>query len=209
MKRFTFALLLTTWLGTALAEPPALITHGNGRGAIACSACHGVDGSGNAEAKYPALAALPAAYIVKQLEDFKSGSRSNVTMREIAAGMSADEMLLAAKYYAALRRPAAKAMSVSSADMERGAALAVGGAWERDLPACFKCHGVNGTGVAPFFPPLAGQHAGYTAQQLRDWKAGKRKNDAIGLMKSVASRLTDDEIRAVSDYLASLNEVAK
>lgn len=209
MKRFTFALLLTTWLGTALAEPPALITRGNGRGAIACSACHGVDGSGNAEAKYPALAALPAAYIVKQLEDFKSGSRSNVTMREIAAGMSADEMLLAAKYYAALRRPAAKAISVSSADMERGAALAVGGAWERDLPACFKCHGVNGTGVAPFFPPLAGQHAGYTAQQLRDWKAGKRKNDAIGLMKSVASRLTDDEIRAVSDYLASLNEVAK
>lgn len=209
MKRLTFALLLTTWLGNALAEPPALIMRGNGRGALACSDCHGVDGSGSAQAKYPALAALPAAYIVKQLEDFKSGSRSNVTMREIAAGMSADEMLVAAEYYAALRRPAAKAMSVPSADIERGAALAASGAWERDVPPCFKCHGVNGTGVAPFFPPLAGQHAGYIAKQLQDWKAGSRKNDAIGLMKSVASRLTDDEIRAVSEYLASLNEVAK
>ena len=209
MKRLTLAFLLTMYFGIALAEPPALITRGNGRGAIACSACHGLDGSGNAQAKYPALAAMPAAYIVKQLEDFKSGSRSNVTMREIAAGMSADEMLVAGKYYAALRRPAAKAASVPSADIERGAKLAVGGAWERDVPPCFKCHGVNGTGVPPFFPPLAGQHAAYTAQQLHDWNAGKRNNDAIGLMKSVASRLTTDEIRAVSEYLASLNEVAK
>lgn len=209
MKRLTLALLLQFGLISAFAEPPALITRGNGRGAIACSACHGVDGSGNAQAKYPALAALPTAYIAKQLEDFKSGSRSNITMREIAAGMSADDILLAAKYYAALPRPGGQAQRAPSTDIERGAVLAVNGAWERSIPPCFKCHGPNGTGIAPFFPPLAGQHASYTAQQLQDWKAGKRKNDAIGLMKAVASQLSDEDIRVVSEYLASLNEVAK
>lgn len=209
MKRLTFAFLLTTWLGNALAEPPALVTRGNGRGALACSACHGVDGSGNAQASYPALAALPAAYIVKQLESFKSGSRSSVPMRDIATALSAEEMLLAAKYYAALPRPAAKAMSVPSATMERGAALAASGAWERDIPPCFKCHGVNGTGVAPIFPPLAGQHASYTAMQLREWKSGERKNDPLGLMKAVADRLSEEDIRAVAEYLATLSGVAK
>lgn len=208
MQRIVLALIFQFGFNHALAEPPALISRGNGRGAIACSACHGIDGSGNAQAKYPALAASPAAYIVKQLEDFKSGSRSNVTMREIAAAMSAEEMLVAAKYYAALPRPVAKA-SAPAADLERGAMLAVNGAWERDIPPCFKCHGVNGVGVGAFFPPLAGQHAAYTAQQLQDWKAGKRNNDAIGLMKAVAARLSDDEIRAVSEYLSTLNEVAK
>lgn len=208
MKQLTFVFLLL-YLGNVLAEPPALVARGNGRGAIACSACHGIDGSGNAQATYPALAALPAAYIVKQLEDFKSGSRSNVTMRDIAAGMSAEEMLLAAEYYAALRRPAAKAMSVPSANMERGAALASRGAWERDIPPCFKCHGVDGTGVAPVFPPLAGQHAAYTAMQLRGWKSGQRKNDPLGLMKAIADRLSDEDIRAVSEYLATLSRVAK
>lgn len=209
MKRLILALVLQFGITTVYAEPPALVTRGNGRGAIACSACHGVDGGGNAGAKYPALAALPAGYMVKQLEDFKSGSRSNVTMREIAAAMSRDEMLLAGEYYADLPRPGRKVSTVQAASIERGAALAVNGAWPRDIPPCFKCHGVNGSGVAPSFPPLAGQHAGYTAQQLQDWKTGKRKNDPVGLMKAVASRLSDDDIRAVSEYLSTLNEAAK
>lgn len=189
------------------AQPPELVTRGNGRGALACASCHGVDGAGLAQARYPALAAMPSAYIVKQLEDFKSGTRSNTTMREIAAGLNAQEMLVAGNYYAALPRPKAKAVQASARDFERGALLAVNGAWERDIPPCFKCHGINGTGIAPYFPPLAGQHAGYIVQQLQDWRAGKRKNDAIGLMKAIADRLNDEDIRALGEYLASLNEV--
>lgn len=189
------------------AQPPELVTRGNGRGALACASCHGVDGAGIAQANYPALAGMPSAYIVKQLEDFKSGARSNTTMREIAAGMDAREMLVAANYYAALPRPKGKTVPASARDFERGAMLAVNGAWDRDIPPCFKCHGTNGTGVAPHFPPLAGQHAGYTVKQLQDWRAGKRKNDAVGLMKAVADRLNDEDIRALGEYLASLNEV--
>ena len=200
-------LILTLLCSTAYAQAPDLVMRGNGRGAIACVACHGVDGSGNAQARYPALSSMPSAYIVKQLEDFKSGTRNNTTMREIAAGMSAQEMLVAANYYAALPRPKGKTVQASPADFERGARLAVNGAWDRDLPPCFKCHGVNGTGIAPYFPPLAGQHAGYIVQQLQDWRAGKRKNDAIGLMKVVADRLNDEDIRALGEYLSSLNEV--
>lgn len=198
-------LILALACSTASAQVPELVTRGNGRGAIACAACHGADGSGNAQARYPALAAMPSAYMVKQLEDFRSGTRDNTTMREIAAGMNAQEMLIAANYYAALPRPKGKAVQASTKAFERGALLAINGKWDRDLPPCFKCHGVNGTGIAPHFPPLAGQHASYIVQQLQDWRAGKRKNDAIGLMKAISDRLNDDDIRALGEYLASLN----
>lgn len=201
------SLILTLTCSAAFAQAPDLVTRGNGRGALACASCHGIDGAGIAQARYPALAAMPGAYIVKQLEDFKSGTRNNTTMREIAAGMNAQEMLAAANYYAALPRPKGKAVQASASDFERGSRLSVNGAWDRDLPACFKCHGQNGTGIAPYFPPLAGQHAGYIVQQLQDWRAGRRKNDAIGLMKAVADRLNDEDIRALGEYLASLNEV--
>lgn len=192
---------------SAYAQPPELVTRGNGRGALACASCHGIDGAGLAQARYPALAAMPSEYIVKQLEDFKSGTRSNTTMREIAAGMNAQEMLIAANYYAALPRPKGKTVQASARDFERGALLAVNGAWDRDIPPCFKCHGANGTGIAPYFPPLAGQHAGYIVKQLQDWRTGQRKNDAVGLMKAIADRLNDEDIRALGEYLASLNEV--
>jgi cytochrome c553 len=88
--------------------------------------------------------------------------------------------------------------------MAQGENLAVNGAWNRDMPACFKCHGANGLGVAPHFPALAGQHAAYTVSQLQAWKAGTRRNDPLNLMKSVADKLSDAEMQAVATYISTL-----
>lgn len=85
-----------------------------------------------------------------------------------------------------------------------GAKIALLGNWDKDVPACFACHGSGGAGIAPHFPAIAQQNAAYTAAQLRAWKSGARRNDPQELMKAVADRLSDAEIDAVAAYLESL-----
>lgn len=186
-----------------MAAPPAIVTQGKGA-ATACVACHGSDGLGNAQAAYPMLAQLPAAYIAKQIADFKAGTRSHPLMSPIAAALSAEDIEASARYYANLPRPKAQANVPASDSLEIGRNLAINGAWDRNVPPCFKCHATDGGGVAPAFPPIAGQHASYTTTQLRAWKSGARRNDPQKLMTTVAQNLTDEDIRAVAAYLATL-----
>jgi len=187
----------------AAAAPPAIVTQGKGA-AIACASCHGVDGAGNAQAGFPVLAQLPPAHFAKQIADFKAGTRANPVMSPIAMAMSAEDIEASARHYAGQGRPKAAAAPADPAVIARGKQLAINGAWDRDVPPCFKCHAVDGLGVAPAFPPIAGQHAAYTVSQLQAWKTGARTNDPQTLMKTVAEKLTDDEIRAVADYLATI-----
>lgn len=194
---------LTLAASASAAAPPAIVTQGKGA-ATACATCHGVDGLGNAQAGFPMLAQLPAAYLAKQIADFKAGTRSNPVMSPIAAALSADDIEASARYYASLPRPPAQAKVAESAARELGRKLAINGAWDRNVPPCFKCHAVDGGGVAPSFPPIAGQHASYTASQLQAWKSGARSNDPQNLLKTVAQNLTEEDIRAVAAYLATL-----
>ena len=191
--------------------------------AAACTSCHGIDGAGNAQGGIPALAQLPQKYFTKQIADFRSGSRTSAKdlssedvhtaagyyvsfMKSIAKALSDEDAEAAARYYANL--PALKTTpqpgAVDPAVLARGKELAINGAWDRQVPPCFKCHAVGGLGVAPNFPPIAGQHASYTVNQLQAWKTGARTNDPQKLMKTTAENLTDDEIRAVAEYLATL-----
>ena len=196
--------IATSTLGfSVIAAPPAIVTQGKGA-AIACASCHGMEGAGNSAAGYPALAQMPGAYFTKQIADFKSGTRTNAVMTPIAKALTPEDAEAAASYYAALPRPQSPSAPADAGMMARGENLAINGAWDRGLPACFKCHAPGGVGVAPSFPPLAGQHVGYTVSQLQAWKAGKRTNDPLSLMKTVAEKLSDDEMRAVAAYLASL-----
>ena len=73
-------------------------------GVTACSACHGPTGAGNPAAKYPAVSGQHAAYIVKQLHDFKEGKRTNDSeiMRSIAKKMTTAEMEAVAQYMSGL-----------------------------------------------------------------------------------------------------------
>lgn len=202
----TLALALLAGAPTMAADPDAgrtLVMQGNGRGATACLACHGMDGAGNAAAGFPRLAGLDAAYLEKQLHDFLNGTRNDPVMQPVAKAMSADDIRNASAYYAAQSAPAAQP-AADAALLARGERLALDGLWDKTVPACVSCHGPGGRGVGAHFPALAGQHAGYIAKQFAAWRDGTRGNDPQDLMKVVAERLPEADIAAVAAYFASL-----
>ena len=204
IKAFVLAIIMMLMAAsTAQAAPPSIVTKGSG-GATGCAVCHGVDGAGNAEGGIPMLAHLPQAYFTKQLADFKSGTRANPIMAMIAQALTAEDAESAAAYYASLPRPKSQPAAADPAVIARGEELAMNGAWDRQIPPCFRCHATGGMGVAPAFPPIAGQHAAYTLNQLKAWKNGARSNDPQNLMKTLAENLTDEDIHAVAQYLATL-----
>jgi cytochrome c553 len=174
---------------------------GTAGGAAACAACHGAKGEGNPAAGFPRLAGLPAAYLAGQLENFAAGKRQNPVMAPVAKQLSAAERKAAAAYYGVMAGPpAAKAADADPKHSDAGAWLAARGRWEDSLPACLQCHGPGGAGVGSAFPALAGQSSAYISAQLHAFKSGTRPGGPLGLMKVVASKLSDPDITAVSNY---------
>ncbi|QKT03320.1 cytochrome c4 [Ectothiorhodospiraceae bacterium 2226] len=190
-------------VGADVAAGEQIVMQGNGKGALACVSCHGAQGAGNAAAGFPRLAGLDAEHMVKQLQDYKAGTRKNPVMAPFAAALTDEEMANVSAYYAAQQAPvtAAKPEGEAAALGER---LTLIGNWDKDVPACVACHGPGARGVGKSFPALAGQHAAYIKAQFQAWKNGQRTNDPDELMKVVAERLSDEEIEAVANYLASL-----
>ena len=182
-------------------DPATIAQQGTGQTA-ACASCHGKDGGG--QASFPRLAGMNATYLLKQLQDFSSGSRDNAVMKPIANALSAADRSAMANYYAALPIPAALAGAAQSAaaDNSPGERLATRGRWSKGVPACVQCHGPGGVGVGDNFPAIAGQPAGYIAAQLQAWQKGTRKNDPLELMRHLSNSLTEDEIKAVSEWFA-------
>ena len=124
-------------------------------------------------------------------------------MQPIAKALSNAEVNVLAAYYAGLPAPTPTPESGDAALITKGKTLAMSGDWNHDIPACFQCHGVNGQGIGSDFPAITGQSALYIANQIAAWKSGTRKNDPDGLMKAVASRLSADQVKAVSTFLAN------
>lgn len=167
----------------------------------ACASCHGDSGQGAQD--IPRLAGVSAGYLIKQLHDYKSGVRTNDNMQYVVSTLTDEQMSALGAYYASIETlPSAKASL--GGDLERGRELALAGDWTVDLPSCFSCHGPLGWGVGETFPAIAGQHPAYTHSQLAAWKSGQRSNSPLGLMHSVAESLSEQDMRAVSDYLATL-----
>ena len=186
------------------ANGESIAKQGNGKGAVACIACHGQHGEGNASAGYPYLAGLPADYLQSQLHAFSNGKRNNAVMKPIAGKLSDDEISAVANYYASLSLPEkTRSAADSASSSSRGVSLATKGKWGSGVPACFQCHGEQGQGIAPHFPPIAGQSYTYIKNQLQDWQSGKRQNDPLGLMQAVAKALDPQEIEQVAHYLST------
>lgn len=201
-------LAVATWTTARAAAPPdaaKIAKFGNGKGAPPCMSCHGADGGGNAAAGYPRLAGLNKTYLLKQLDNFASGSRENPVMQPNARALTPAERVALAAYYSAMPIPpaAAKGMPGKVSDQGLGAQLANDGRWSRKIPACVRCHGPHGVGVGTRFPPLAGQPATYLANQLEAWRDGKRHNDPLQLMQHVSSGLSAADIKAVSAWFAA------
>jgi cytochrome c553 len=204
MLASVLGLLLIGHATAAEIDGNTLAHQGNGRGAAPCIACHGADGGGQGAAGFPRLAGMPAAYLRKQLDDFAAGTRDNASMKPVAAALSESERTALATYYASLPVPApAPATAPAMANASNGAMLASRGRWSQGLPACVQCHASDGNGVGEHFPPLVGQSAVYLANQLHAWKAGTRHNDPLNLMQSVAARLSDADIDAVTAWYAA------
>ncbi len=204
-----FALIVLTafanvWVSHAHADKLAggTLAQKGAAGIPACMTCHGSSGEGQAAAGFPRLAGQLPTYIVKQLQAFAGGQRKNPQMAPIASALNAQQMRDVADYYASLPgwKPTVKAPA-STPQAALGFKLATSGNWNNGLPACFACHGEGGAGVPPHFPALAGQPSTYTRAQLKAWRSAARDNDPQGLMKSVADKMSDEEIAAVSLYL--------
>lgn len=187
--------------GSAVAEGSA--EAGKAK-SMTCAGCHGVDGN-SMNPEWPSLAGQHASYTARQLAAFKDGSRSNPLMSAQAMMLSDQDMQDLAAYFAA---QTLTPKAVANADtVDRGRTLYQGGDAAKGVTACIACHGPTGIGNEPAgFPAIAGQHATYAALQLRAYAKGERKTDAPAkMMRDIASRLSEDDIKAVSSYVQGLH----
>ena len=209
MKKLIVSLLLTVGISgmahaAGEAVQPGDAKAGQAKAAV-CGACHGPDGNSMAP-NFPKLAGQGERYLTKQLHDIKSGKRTVLEMTGLLTNLSDQDLADIAAYFASQKG------SVGAADpkvVARGEALFRGGDLAKGMPACTGCHSPNGAGnAAAGFPHLGGQHAQYIAKQLTDFRKeeGGRNNDGdTKPMQSIAKKLSDEDIAAVSSYIQGLH----
>lgn len=182
------------------AKGEALYASGDAaRGVTACIACHGAAGDSSIP-QNPKLGGQHAAYLHKQLQDFKSPARNNAVMTAMAQPLTEADMQNIAAY---LEAQAAKPGAAKDKDtVLLGKSIFRGGIASKNVPACAGCHGASGDGIPAQYPRLAGQHQEYTLAQLVNFRDGARKNSVP--MEDIALRMSDAEMKAVADYVAGL-----
>lgn len=190
----------------ALAQDKPQADKAQGIAAQVCAACHGNDGNSTAAAN-PKIAGQFPEYLYKQLANFKPEAgkkpvRESPIMMPMVANLSEADMKALAAYYAGQKLQPAAAADKDLAAL--GQKIWRGGNTASGVPACAGCHGPAGAGMPAQYPRIAGQFAEYTAAQLKAFKEGARANDPNGMMRGVAARMTDREIRAVAEYAAGL-----
>ena len=200
------ALLLAAWLAlpvvaaesTAPAKPD--VAKGQTLSTQVCGACHTADGSRGSPAN-PIIAGQHPEYLAKQLSEFKSGKRNNPAMKGFASTLSDSDMRDVAAFYAGKQ---AKPGFAKNKDLYvLGQKIYRGGIADKQVPACAGCHSPNGAGIPAQYPRIGGQHADYTEAQLNGFRSGQRANSPQ--MGAIAARLSDQEIKAVADYIAGLH----
>jgi cytochrome c553 len=202
MKKLVVIITTFVLLGSVTTAALAAGDPNAGRSkSITCAACHGADGN-SAVAAYPKLAGQGTDYLIKQLLEYKSGARFNPIMLGMVSTLSMQDIEDLATYFSS--------QHITHAESEKtlalqGKALFRGGNLHSGVAACAACHGVIGTGndVAKF-PSVAGQHSEYLEIQLKAFRAMERTNDTNQMMRSIAAKMTDTEIKAVSSYMQGL-----
>lgn len=169
-----------------------------------CVTCHGQQGQGTGNGYFPRIAGKPAGYLYNQLIAFRNGTRHYPPMNYLVAYLPDDYLKEMAEHFAAQRPPypPQERPAAGKATLDRGQALVVNGDTSKGIPACIACHGKSLMGMEPGIPGLAGLRPAYIAGQLTRWKVGERKAADPDCMKRIANRLTDEDIAAVSAYLA-------
>lgn len=166
-----------------------------------CAACHAADGNSASPAN-PVLAGQHADYTAKQLANYKSGERKNPVMLGMSASLSPADMKNLGAYFEA-QKPKTRAARNPEL-VKLGQQIYRGGIMAKGVAACASCHGPSGAGVPAQFPRIAGQYPEYAVSQLQAFRAGERSNDPNKMMRAIAVRLSDQEIKAVVEYMAGL-----
>ncbi len=192
--------------GSALVAAPLLQAGDISRGEDLsgdCAACHGADGNSD-NPEWPNIAGQGKRYLFEQLMAYKTGDRDNAVMRSQVEGLEEQDLRDLAAYYASLEPGVAGGVDPDLKD--KGEAIYRGGIPDSGVAACMACHGPAGEGMpGAGYPRVGGQHAQYTAEQLRKYRDGTRSTDRNRMMRDVAERMSDDEIEAVSSYLSGLH----
>ena len=202
MKVYALIISLVFLSGPVFAEGLSGDAEAGKEKSAACAACHGADGN-SVNPEWPKLAGQGAAYTVKQLELFKEGKRVNALMNGQAAALSEQDMHdIAAYYESQTSTPGAASEEL----WELGQAIYRGGIMKKGVAACTACHSPHGAGnPAAKFPRLAGQHATYTANQLKAYRAEQRNYPEAEIMVTETERMNDKEIAAVASYIQGLH----
>jgi len=192
-----FSFLISNTAISATIEhkvPPQSVTN-------ICAACHAIDGNSAITAN-PKLAGQHPEYLYKQLTNFKSGERANAVMSGMAGILSDADMHAVAEYFSKQTLNLGQAKTNGAGSL--GEKIYRGGIQANSVPACASCHGPAGDGLPVKYPRLGGQHTEYVLNQLRQFRLGARANDEAKVMRTIAAKLTDQEMEAVADYIQGL-----
>jgi cbb3-type cytochrome c oxidase subunit III len=182
------------------------LNRGQAIAAQVCASCHGADGN-SAGGAYPKLAGQHPEYLTKELKDFKTQpgakgpARNNPIMAGIAGALSDQDMVNVSAWFATQVPKPGYAHNKNTVAL--GQKIYRGGIAEKGVPACASCHGPTGQGIPSQYPRLSGQWADYTAAQLTAFQQAVRNNNEP--MHAIAARLSENEIKAVADYVAGLH----
>ncbi len=191
------AALCVAFVATAQADGKAK--------AMVCTACHGPDGN-SSNPIWPNLAGQNPSYIVAQLKAFKAGTRQNASMAPMVASLAEADMEEIANFFAAQTLKVKPLAADQAAAATAGEKIYRGGDAERGIPACMACHGPDGGGnPGSGYPALRGQQFDYTVAQLTNYHSGARQTDAQSMMRTIAKRLSDDDIKNLARYVSALH----
>lgn len=169
-----------------------------------CIACHQADGN-SVNPAWPKIAGKDQGYLFKQLMDYKAGDRSHALMNPQVAQLDEQDMRHLAAYFST-QTTAPGRTSADEETLALGKQVYFGGNVSEGVAACVACHGPTGKGnPAALFPKMAAQHGAYSLDQLNQFSRGQRANDPGRMMRIVSSRMSEEEMKAVSEYIATLD----
>lgn len=154
-----------------------------------CISCHGLKGV-SSNPQYPSIAGQKEAFLVSQMEAFKSGARPVAAKSALFGSLASNDFADLAAHFSALP-PGSSGSKADAAILDKGKA---------GYEMCAGCHGAAGEG-SDAGPRLAGQHAAYLIKRLGDYKSGAAPDES---MKGIVSGMSDNDMAAVSEFLSSL-----
>lgn len=200
MNKLLISLLVSIGL-TGVAHAAGDAAAGQAKTAV-CAACHSADGN-SVVGNFPKLAGQGEKYLLKQLNDIKSGARVVPEMTGMLTNLSDQDLADIAAYFSSKK----VALGQAAADqVELGQKIWRAGVAEKGVAACTACHGPTGHGIdSAAYPSLSGQHAQYVESTLNKFAKGERDNDPAQMMRDIAGKLNAAEMKAVSQYVQGLH----